>query len=375
MADSEELRNLIDSAILGELDPLFEIKFTDSVFDHEEYYTSIPDVLNVKGFHVHHVPKQGVYLSKGQVNYHINFGVFDAVFINDMVEKALGSSHLTGFPVKFDYGKGHAGKLGNYSQVAAEHFRKLNVTPAQSDPSVVRLFKSDKVVRNENPETILIVPSKEVDDLALFQSIDDFGTLQISLPTEPGYWRVDIGQPTGSGNKPSTLQLWEKQLGKAKFSYKYIPTIGHLFFANTEGAKFGLPPTATHMRWPPLQLNDAVDPDPEPLAEPDEGWKLLVHAFRDEPCKLTFEKVLKDAVTRKAFRFYNRKGHIEVGSRDIGKKLRDKMTGYGRSVSFAEFAEFLESVSFPSGLEYYLCNLIKIGQVLSYDDKGKVYVH
>jgi len=375
MADSEELQNLVDSAILGELDQLFEIQFTDSVFDHEEYYTSIPDVLDVRGFHVHHVPREGVYLSKGQVSHHINFGPFDAVFINDMVEKALGFDHLTGFPVNFDYGKGHAGRLGNFSSIAAEHFRKLNVTPAQSDPTVVRYFKSDEVVKNDFPGSIYIFPGKTLDRLEEFQHISDEGVLTITLPKEPGYWRVDIGTMTAGGKKPSTLQLWESRLAKAKYSYRYLSNIGHLFFSNTKGAKFGLPPTARHMRWEPLNLNETVEPEIVRPVEPDNQWKQLVEDFRKDPSKFNFERVLKSEITRGAFRYFNRKGHIEVGSRDIGRKLRERMVGHGRSVTFQEFSEFLESVSFPSGLEYYLCNLVKIGQVLSYDDKGKVYVN
>lgn len=375
MANSEELRNLIDSAILGELSPLFDIQFTDSVFDHEEYYTSIPEVLSSKGFNLHHVPGNGVYLSKGSVNYHVDFGVFDAIFINDMVERSLGFRHLTGFPVKFDAGKEHAGKLGNYSPFALEHFRRLNVTAAQSDPMVVKMFKSDVMVKNENPDSLLILPSKVLDDLGEFQTFDDEGSPKIDLPTRPGYWRVDIGQPTASGAKPSTLQLWEKKLRLYRFSFKYVPSIGHLYFANTEGAKFGLPPNAAHLRWPLLDLREPEEETPEAPEEPDEEWKLLVHGFKDAPGKVTFDKVMYSHVAKHAFRYYNRKSHVEAGSRDIGKRLKEKMTGAARSISFPEFAAFLETVSFPSGLEYYLCNLIKIGQVLSYDAKGNVYVH
>jgi len=375
MSESEELQNLIDSAILNELGQLFELQFTNSVFDHEDYYTSIPEVLNSKGFHLHHKPGMGVHLSKGDLNYHINFGAVDAVFINDMVERALGYEHLTGFPVKFSAGNMHAGKLGNYSQALVEHFKALNVTPAQADPLVVKYFKSDEVVRNPDHGTIYIADGKEVDDLSTFQGFSDEGRLVIDLPTEPGYWRVDIGQPTRRGTKPSTLSAWEKALNKAKFSYKYVPSIGHLFFSNTKGAKFGLPPTAHHMRWTPLKLRDTETGPEESLPPPPDEWKQIVEAFRDDPNKLTFQKVLTSSETKLAFRYYNKKGHIGAGSRDIGRKLRVELAGHGKSVTIPEFARFIESVSFPSGLEYYLCNMIKIGQEISYDSEGKVYVH
>lgn len=374
MSVSEELQNLIDSAILNELGQLFELQFTNSVFDHEEYYTSIPEVLKSRGYNLHHTKGEGVHLCKGKLDYHVNFGAFDAVFINDMVERSLGYEHLTGFPVKFSATSLHAGRLANFSTQTVEHFKKLNVTPAQADPMAVRFFKSDEVVENLDHGSIYITERKEVDDLGAFQSFSDEGKLIIDLPTEPGYWRLDIGPTTNRGNKPSTLLMWEKVLIKAKFSFKYVPSLGHLFFSNTQGAKFGLPPTAHHMRWKPLLLRDP-EVEEEVIPLPPDDWQEIVEAFRDDPSNVTFLKVLNSFECKIAFKYYNKKRHIGAGSRDIGKKLRMELVGVAKSVTFPEFAKILESVSFPSGLDYYLCNLIKIGNELSYDREGKVYVH
>jgi hypothetical protein len=376
MANSEELQNLVDSAILGELSHIFDLQFTDSVFEHEDYYTSIPEILSDQGYNLHHPPQDGVYLSRGDSSYHINFGTFNATFVNDMAEQALGIKHLTGFPVGFDNGRKNGGKLGNFSVAAAEHFRKLNVTPAQADVSVVRMFQSDVVVQNENPESILLVVDKEVDELAQFQTFDDDGMLHIHLPTEPGYWRIDIGQPTERGDKPSTLSQWGKMLKSHFFSYRYVPNIGHLYFANTEGAKYGLPPTAKHMRWAPLDIKPREDRGPAPAREPDpRSWRPLVRTFQENPSKVTLDPILKSADARRAFLFFNSRGYVKAGSRDMGKRLKEKMHGWARAISFPEFGRFLESVSFPSGPEYYLCNLVKIGNGLSYDAEGNVYVH
>merc|ERR1711988_784219 len=125
MSQQEEVLSLIDSAILARLSEFFTLEFTDSIFDHSDFYTDIPEVLASKGYNVHHVPKQGTYLSKGSLTYHLDFNVFNAVVLNDMVEDALGVNHLTGFPINFDRSPSHAGKLGNYSPIVLEYFRKL----------------------------------------------------------------------------------------------------------------------------------------------------------------------------------------------------------------------------------------------------------
>jgi len=375
MSQSRDLQDFINSAILGGLGKYFDIHFTDSVFDHADYYTSIPEVLETMGYLVQRQPKIGVIVVGNGQEFTLTFGTINSVFLNDFAQYSLGASNLTGYPVEFDQSRDKAGKLGNFSPLVAKHFKELDVTPAQADPSVVSFFQSDEVVNNPNPGSIYIYTRKQADNVEDFCIFDDNGRLQIVLPDEPGYWKVELGAPTGAGGTNSSYRLWEKALVQRGFSFRFFISTGHLYFSNTKGAAFGLPPRAKHMRWEKLKLLPVPCEEDKPVDDipPEEGWKQVINRFKDDPTWDSFVEVMKDPSVLAAASYYRSRHPIRIGVRDIGRKVRG-LLGYHNAIPVAKYAEFLAQCSFPDGLEYYLVNFVNIGNGIRRDLAGNVYV-
>jgi len=375
MSQSRDLQDFIDSAILAGLRDHFDIHFTDSVFDHADYYTSIPEVLETMGYMVKKQPKIGVLVVGNDQEFVLTFGSVNSVFLNDYAQYSLGASNLTGYPVEFDLSRDKAGKLGNYSPHVVRHFKELDVTPAQADPSVVSFFQSDEVVINPKPGSIYIYERKQADNAEDFCTFDENGRMQVVLPDEPGYWKVELGAPTGAGGTNSTYRLWDKALSKRGFSYRFFISTGHLYFSNTKGAAFGLPPRAKHMRWEKLKLLPVPREEDKPVQgnPPEDDWKQVIAAFKDHPTWDNFVQAMKDPRVLSAASYYRSRQPIRIGVRDIGKKVRG-LCGYHNAIPVAKYAEFLAQSAFPDGLEYYLVNFVNIGRGIKRDLEGNVYV-
>jgi len=172
-------------------------------------------------------------------------GPLNLVFLNDYI--AWSGGNMATDKVLMDGGVAIGSAFRDFNPKVREWLEELGIKDEAADAEVIRMFRSDQVVENLRPDSLRInfskQPGKEKDFL-----VDDM----IKLPEYAGYWRLSFPRIK---DVPTPMPLkWKTALDEKRFSYKFYPSNGNLFFSNTLGAKYGLPPTAKHLGLPKLDV-------------------------------------------------------------------------------------------------------------------------
>lgn len=186
-------------------------------------------------------------------------GPLNLVFLNDYISWSGGD--LRNDKVLMEGGAVVGTSFRDSNRALRDRLDSLGITGREADAEIIRMFRSDEVVRNENPCSLRINWSRQPDPERQF-----FLNGELILPREAGYWRVTFPRIK---DVPLPLEPeWKEALAREAFSYRFYPSTGNLFFSNTVGAKHGLPPTAKHLGLPKLDLGSRAQPNQEIVPNP-----------------------------------------------------------------------------------------------------------
>jgi hypothetical protein len=177
-------------------------------------------------------------------------GPLNLVFMNDYISWSIGKETLGADKVLTDTGTAIGDAFRDFGPEVREWLGGLGIGGESANAEIIRMFRSDQVVQNARPASLRINYSKMPDPEEKFLELSPEGSQNILLPSFAGYWRVSF--PRIHDVPTPVPAIWRTALSEAKFSYRFFPASGDLFFSNTLGAKYGLPPTAKHMGLPKL---------------------------------------------------------------------------------------------------------------------------
>lgn len=161
----------------------------------------------------------------------LEMGVYNSWFLRAYAEQAI------------DLPKGWRVNTMRRTEVAAPG----SITHGEIfDKDMYALYTSDEPVLNyDNPASIVPLPGlvalapHEIDPC-----VDDEGRTKPCLPGGVGYWKIFFWR---SNHDDEYKEGWIKLLAESGYSYVFNEKKDKLYFSNTAGSKYGLPPSPRHL--------------------------------------------------------------------------------------------------------------------------------